>query len=148
LLTSPRIVHSLSPSLTPSPPPPTLSPYTTLFRSSRGGPTSTSPTAPTRTPSPPRSPTAPPSPKRSPRCTQTPCPTWRTRVSPSLRETHHPRGVSVMSPARAPSGRLAARLVPYGFLAPAIVLSGLLILLPIAYTLYLSVRRIEVFGLG
>ena len=53
-----------------------------------------------------------------------------------------------MSPARAPSGRLAARLVPYGFLAPAIVLSSLLILLPIAYTLHLSVRRIEVFGLG
>lgn len=54
-----------------------------------------------------------------------------------------------MSPARAPAGRRAAsNLVPYGFLAPAIILCGLLILLPIVYTIYLSLRQVEVSGLG
>ncbi|GAB3688047.1 carbohydrate ABC transporter permease [Nocardiopsis oceani] len=54
-----------------------------------------------------------------------------------------------MCPARAPSrSHRAARLVPYAFLAPAVILSSLLILLPIAYTIYLSVRRVEVSGLG
>jgi multiple sugar transport system permease protein len=43
-------------------------------------------------------------------------------------------------------GRAAA--VPYAFLAPAIVLFTLFLLLPIVYTGYLSLRRVEVSGLG
>ncbi|GAA1461886.1 sugar ABC transporter permease [Nocardiopsis exhalans] len=64
-----------------------------------------------------------------------------------------------MCPARAPvrgrgcareprAAHRSARLVPYAFMAPAVVLSSLLILLPIAYTIYLSLRRVEVSGLG
>lgn len=60
-----------------------------------------------------------------------------------------------MCPDRAPArghgsarGRRSARLVPYAFMAPAVILSSLLILLPIAYTIYLSLRRVEVSGLG
>lgn len=45
-------------------------------------------------------------------------------------------------------GGTASRLVPYGFLAPAVLLSILFILLPIGYTVYLSLRRVEVSGLG
>ncbi|WP_435108581.1 carbohydrate ABC transporter permease [Nocardiopsis synnemataformans] len=54
-----------------------------------------------------------------------------------------------MTPARAPARRgAAARVAPYGFLAPAIILSFLFILLPIGYTVYLSLRRTAVSGLG
>jgi multiple sugar transport system permease protein len=42
----------------------------------------------------------------------------------------------------------ARRLVPYGFLAPAIVLFGLLFALPIGYAIYLSLHTIRVKGLG
>lgn len=47
-------------------------------------------------------------------------------------------------PGRSPR----PRLVPYVFLAPAIVLFGLLVLLPIGYTAYLSLHRTKVTGLG
>ena len=46
------------------------------------------------------------------------------------------------------SPRVARRLVPYGFLAPAIVLFGLLFALPIGYAVYLSLRTVQVKGLG
>jgi multiple sugar transport system permease protein len=39
-------------------------------------------------------------------------------------------------------------VVPYAFLAPAIVLFTLFLLLPIAYTAYLSVLQVQVSGLG
>jgi multiple sugar transport system permease protein len=42
----------------------------------------------------------------------------------------------------------ARRLVPYGFLAPAIVLFGLLFALPIGYAIYLSLHTVRVRGLG
>jgi multiple sugar transport system permease protein len=38
--------------------------------------------------------------------------------------------------------------VPYAFLAPAIVLFGLTVLVPIGYTAYLSLHRTQVLGLG
>lgn len=38
--------------------------------------------------------------------------------------------------------------MPYAFLAPAVILFTLLILLPIGYTAYLSLRRVQVSGLG
>jgi multiple sugar transport system permease protein len=44
--------------------------------------------------------------------------------------------------------KLRSRAVPYAFLAPAIVLFGLIVLLPIGYTAYLSLRRTKVSGLG
>src|SRR5262245_52629290 len=58
-----------------------------------------------------------------------------------------------MSPAVRRPGRTGARAdrsgaVPYLFLTPAIVLFTLFFALPIAYTGYLSLRRIKVSGLG
>jgi multiple sugar transport system permease protein len=38
--------------------------------------------------------------------------------------------------------------VPYAFLAPAVIMFSLFILLPIGYTGYLSLRRVKVSGLG
>ena len=46
--------------------------------------------------------------------------------------------------ARRPGGRA----LPYAFLAPAVVFFVLFIVLPIAYTAYLSLRRVRVSGLG
>jgi multiple sugar transport system permease protein len=47
------------------------------------------------------------------------------------------------------SGRRAASIrVPYAFLAPAVVLFLLTMLVPIGYTVYLSLRRVRVSGLG
>ena len=46
------------------------------------------------------------------------------------------------------STRAARRLVPYGFLAPAIVLFGLFVALPIGYAVYLSLHTVHVKGLG
>lgn len=43
---------------------------------------------------------------------------------------------------------LRRRAVPYVFLAPAIVLFTLFVLLPIGYTVYLSLHRSQVSGLG
>lgn len=48
-----------------------------------------------------------------------------------------------MSTAR---GRRTA--IPYAFLSPAIILFVLFLLLPIAYTAYLSLRKVKVSGLG
>lgn len=45
-------------------------------------------------------------------------------------------------------GRPGRRAVPYVFLAPAIVLFTLTVLVPIGYTVYLSLHRSKVTGLG
>ena len=45
-------------------------------------------------------------------------------------------------------GRTAHRAVPYAFLAPAIVMFTLFLLLPIGYTAYTSLRKVKVKGLG
>jgi len=50
--------------------------------------------------------------------------------------------------ARKPRRRTAHRLVPYAFLAPAIVMFTLFLLAPIGYTGYLSLRKVKVEGLG
>jgi len=50
--------------------------------------------------------------------------------------------------ARRSRGRTASSAVPYVFLAPAIVLFTLFLLLPIAYTAYLSLLQVRVSGLG
>lgn len=47
-----------------------------------------------------------------------------------------------------PRGRPGRRAVPYVFLAPAIVLFTLTVLVPIGYTVYLSLHRAKVSGLG
>ncbi len=39
-------------------------------------------------------------------------------------------------------------MAPYAFVAPAVVLYALLLLIPIGYTVYLSVEKIQVSGLG
>ncbi len=44
--------------------------------------------------------------------------------------------------------RQGRRAVPYVFLAPAIVLFTLTVLVPIGYTVYLSLHRSKVSGLG
>jgi multiple sugar transport system permease protein len=44
--------------------------------------------------------------------------------------------------------RTAQSLVPYAFLAPAIVMFTLFLFLPIGYTAYLSLRKVKVEGLG
>jgi len=45
-------------------------------------------------------------------------------------------------------GRAKRTAIPYAFLAPAVILFVLFLLLPIAYTGYLSLRKIQVTGLG
>jgi len=52
---------------------------------------------------------------------------------------------SVHQPARRRGRR---SLAPYGFLAPAILLFVAFLAAPIAYTVYLSLRRVKVSGLG
>jgi multiple sugar transport system permease protein len=47
-----------------------------------------------------------------------------------------------------PRKRTAPRAAPYVFVAPAVVLFTLLVLLPIGYTLYLSFQKSQVSGLG
>jgi len=44
--------------------------------------------------------------------------------------------------------RTASRWAPYAFLAPAVILFTLFILLPIIYAAYLSLHKVEVKGLG
>jgi multiple sugar transport system permease protein len=44
--------------------------------------------------------------------------------------------------------RTAPRVAPYAFVTPAVVLYALTLLLPIGYTLYLSVEKSQVSGLG
>jgi multiple sugar transport system permease protein len=58
-----------------------------------------------------------------------------------------------MSAAQATTGRRrrggpTPRLAPYVFVAPAIVMFTLFLALPIAYTIYLSVMRQQISGLG
>ncbi|MGW4112515.1 carbohydrate ABC transporter permease [Actinosynnema sp. NPDC004786] len=54
-----------------------------------------------------------------------------------------------MTSTRVPGrGGTAPRLAPYAFVAPAVVLFLLVFALPIGYTLYLSLFRTEVKGLG
>jgi multiple sugar transport system permease protein len=50
-------------------------------------------------------------------------------------------------PARS-AGRGTRRRAPYAFLAPAFILFALFFVLPIGYAVYLSLRTIEVQGLG
>ncbi|MFD0576533.1 carbohydrate ABC transporter permease [Dactylosporangium darangshiense] len=49
---------------------------------------------------------------------------------------------------RQRSRRTAPSSVPYAFLSPAIVLFALFMVVPIGYTVYLSLRRVKVNGLG
>jgi multiple sugar transport system permease protein len=44
--------------------------------------------------------------------------------------------------------RTAARLVPYAFLAPAIVMFAAFLLVPIGYTVWASLQKVKVSGLG
>jgi len=52
-----------------------------------------------------------------------------------------------MPPTTSP-GRRAGAAVPYAFVAPAVILFLLVLAIPIAYTVYLSLFKIEVSGLG
>ena len=45
-------------------------------------------------------------------------------------------------------GRTAPRAAPYAFVTPAVVLYAVTLLLPIGYTVYLSVEKVHVTGLG
>ncbi len=45
-------------------------------------------------------------------------------------------------------GRTAPRVAPYAFVTPAVVLYAVTLLLPIGYTVYLSVEKVHVSGLG
>ena len=49
---------------------------------------------------------------------------------------------------RNPKRTAPARLAPYAFVAPAMVLFSVLVLLPIGYTFYLSLEKTQVSGLG
>lgn len=44
--------------------------------------------------------------------------------------------------------RTAPRVAPYAFVAPAVVLYALVLLIPVGYTLYISVEKTQVSGLG
>jgi multiple sugar transport system permease protein len=45
-------------------------------------------------------------------------------------------------------GRTAPRLAPYAFVTPAVALYALVLLIPIGYTVYLSLQKSQVSGLG
>jgi len=45
-------------------------------------------------------------------------------------------------------GRTAPRVAPYAFVTPAVVLYAVTLVLPIGYTIYLSVEKVHVSGLG
>jgi multiple sugar transport system permease protein len=49
---------------------------------------------------------------------------------------------------RHPKQRTAPRVAPYAFVAPSVVLFVLVLLVPIGYTVYLSVEKTQVSGLG
>ncbi|MFE9421478.1 carbohydrate ABC transporter permease [Kitasatospora sp. NPDC006697] len=53
-----------------------------------------------------------------------------------------------MAATTPPPRRSPARLAPYGFLAPAIVLFVLFFALPIGYAIFLSLRKVHITGLG
>jgi multiple sugar transport system permease protein len=58
-------------------------------------------------------------------------------------------GPDVQGHRARPAGRgIAPRLAPYGFVAPAVILFALLILVPVGYTIYLSFFQSKVSGLG
>jgi multiple sugar transport system permease protein len=57
-------------------------------------------------------------------------------------------GDSVARGTRTSKGRTASARVPYVFLAPVVILFTLMVLAPIGYTAYLSLRRVRVSGLG
>jgi multiple sugar transport system permease protein len=50
--------------------------------------------------------------------------------------------------SQTPKKRTAPRVAPYAFVTPAVVLYVLVLLVPIGYTLYLSVEKTQVSGLG
>lgn len=52
------------------------------------------------------------------------------------------------TPAGRSRKRTAPNVVPYVFLTPAVVLFTLVLLVPIGYTAYLSLRKVKVSGLG
>jgi multiple sugar transport system permease protein len=56
--------------------------------------------------------------------------------------------VTSVPPKAVPRRRTASARVPYAFLAPVVVLFTLMVLVPIGYTAYLSLRRVRVSGLG
>ena len=60
-------------------------------------------------------------------------------------ERLHGRG---RADVKHPKQRTAPRVAPYAFVAPAVVLYALVLLIPIGYTLYLSVEKTQVSGLG
>ena len=112
--------------------------------------TSTSRTTPTTTPSArPRRRRGPrrSSPPRSARCSRPPSPTWRRRASRSPRE-RFPGAGAAGTAERPGRGRGAVPVAPYLFLAPALVLFAAFLAAPIVYTVYLSLRRVKVSGLG
>jgi multiple sugar transport system permease protein len=47
-----------------------------------------------------------------------------------------------------PKQRTAPRVAPYAFVTPAVVLYALVLLIPIGYTIYLSLEKAQVSGLG
>lgn len=49
---------------------------------------------------------------------------------------------------RRTQGRAAPRVAPYAFVSPAVILYVLVLLIPIGYTVYLSVEKTQVSGLG
>ena len=50
--------------------------------------------------------------------------------------------------SQTPKKRTAPRVAPYAFVTPAVALYVLVLLIPIGYTLYLSVEKTQVSGLG
>jgi multiple sugar transport system permease protein len=50
--------------------------------------------------------------------------------------------------SQTPKKRTAPRVAPYAFVTPAVVLYVLVLLVPIGYTLYMSVEKTQVSGLG
>jgi multiple sugar transport system permease protein len=49
---------------------------------------------------------------------------------------------------RQAQGRTAPRVAPYAFVTPVVVLYALTLLLPVGYTVYLSLEKVHVTGLG
>lgn len=51
-------------------------------------------------------------------------------------------------PGTHPRTRTAPRLAPYAFVAPGVILFALIVLAPIGYTVYISLEKSQVSGLG
>ena len=56
--------------------------------------------------------------------------------------------MALAAPAGQRRKRTASRLVPYVFLAPAMILFAVLFVLPIGYTVWQSLHTVKVSGLG